>query len=211
MTGEFTGERRFLVEFLLSRGITDKRLLKAMATVKRHRFIPSEHLQGCDPYGDHPCPIGYGQTISQPFVTALMIEKLGLENGARVLEIGTGSGYQTEVLHEMGMDVFTIEIIPELFRHADKLLNSSIRRKLSNGYLGWPEMAPFSGIILSCAPASIPEVLKLQLTPNGRMVLPVGSVFQRLIVVNRSTDGFSVCPGIPVSFVPMTGERSGKT
>ncbi len=208
---DFYGDSRSLADFLESRGIADRNLLQAVARVRRHKYIPEEHFQGCDPYGDHPCPIGYGQTISQPYVTALMIEKMSLSRGDRVLEIGTGSGYQAEVLHEMGMEVFTIEIIPELFSHADRVLAPEIRRKLGDGYSGWREMAPFNGIIISCAPLAIPAELKSEIAPGGRMVLPVGGVFQRLIVVERKPDGFTLTNGIPVSFVPMTGdEEKGK-
>lgn len=193
------------------RGVVDAGVLRAMASVPRHRFVP-EALRS-RAYRDHPLPIGHDQTISQPFIVAKMSELLELEPGQRVLEVGTGSGYQAAVLAQMGVTVFTIEIVPPLAKQAQTVLSAlgyeSIRVKVGDGYKGWPEHAPFDGIIVTCAPSHIPEPLKMQLAEGGRMVIPVGSVWSRQrLVLLRKVDGRIKQESIfDVRFVPMVNEK----
>jgi len=159
-------------------GVSDAAVLDAMRRVPRHLFV-SEDLIG-QAYGDHPLPIGYGQTISQPYIVALMSEKLDLEPGDVVLEIGTGSGYQAAVLAEMGMKVYTIEIIPELAEQAAARLESlgyaDVEVRAADGYWGWPEHAPFDGIIVTAAPDHVPQPLVEQLKPGAKMIIPIGPI-----------------------------------
>lgn len=192
-----------MVDLLVARGIRDGNVLDAMETVKRHLYIPSNQLQLVDPYGDHPCSIGFGQTISQPYIVAYMVEKLCLIPGCKVLEIGSGSGYQAAVLFEMGMNVYTIESVNELYDHCTGVLNPSVHLRNGDGYEGWPEEAPFTGIILSCAPGSIPSNLVEQLAEGGRMILPVGSIFQQLVIISKLSGRVSMEMDLPVRFVPM--------
>ena len=191
---------------LRTRGIGSKRVLKAMRTVPRHLFVP-EHLRD-NAYADTPLPIGYGQTISQPYIVALMSEGLALEPGERVLEIGTGSGYQAAVLAEMGALVFSIEIDPQLGNRARTTLQQleyeTIRLKIGDGYRGWPEAAPFDAIIVTCAPEQIPEPLESQLAEGGRMVIPVGeSLHQRLMLLTKQKGEIREQKIVDVRFVPM--------
>jgi protein-L-isoaspartate(D-aspartate) O-methyltransferase len=195
--------------------MTDERVLEAMATVRRHVYIPVDFLGIVPPYGDHPCPIGHSQTISQPFIVAYMTSRMNILPGEKVLEIGTGSGYQAAILAEMGADVYTIEIIPELAEHAREVLESegydSVHVLSGDGYLGWPEHAPFDAIIVTCAPEEVPEALVSQLADDGRMILPVGEdPYSQSLVVCRIVDGaLTVEQDIPVMFVPMVhGESS---
>ncbi len=204
MTSDTSEERRRrMVELLVRRGITDELVLAAMGRVERHRFLPTGACGTGDPYGDHPMEIGFGQTISQPYIVAYMLQKLMLSRGDRVLDIGTGSGYQAAVLREMGMEVFSIESVPELHAHARRNLHPGIRLKIGDGYLGWPGEAPFQGIVIACAPPAVPRELVEQLAPGGRMVLPVGEFFQQLVVVEREPEGVTVRRDLPVRFVPM--------
>ncbi|MCC6197665.1 MAG: protein-L-isoaspartate(D-aspartate) O-methyltransferase [Burkholderiales bacterium] len=187
-------------------------VLRAMRTVPRHRFVPA-HLVA-DAYLDRPLPIGMGQTISQPFVVALMTELLGPRPDARVLEIGTGSGYQAAVLAGCVAKVYTIEIVAPLGQQARALLAelgyANVEVRIGDGYQGWPEAAPFDGIVVTAAPDHVPQPLVDQLAPNGRMVIPVGSVhgLQDLLVISKGADGRAVTKRtIPVRFVPLTRER----
>ncbi len=202
--------REMVEEQIKARGIKDPLVLRAMLKVPREEFVP-KHLRP-EAYGDHPLPIGEGQTISQPYIVAYMTEKLQPRPGDKILEIGTGSGYQTAILAEIGCEVFTVEIRPELSFRAQKILKKlgyrKVHFKIGDGYRGWPEEAPFDGIIVTAAPPSIPEELKKQLKIGGRMVLPAGSPFQYLYLVIRTSEkDWKVKRLIPVSFVPMVREN----
>ncbi|MGZ6231391.1 MAG: protein-L-isoaspartate(D-aspartate) O-methyltransferase [Syntrophales bacterium] len=195
-----------------ARGVKDPRVLSALLKVERHRFVPEEYLGSA--YSDQPLPIGEGQTISQPYIVALMTELLELKGDEKVLEIGTDSGYQAAVLAELAKEVYTIEIIEPLALAAkNRLLElgyQNIKVKAGDGYLGWPEAAPFDAIIITCAPDHIPEPLVQQLKEGGRMVLPVGAYAQELKkIVNRSGK-IETSDIIPVAFVPMTGDAVKK-
>lgn len=198
---------------LVSRDITDSGVLKAMSTVPRQLFVPLSVRSLC--YQDSALPIGYEQTISQPYVVALMTQLLSVKPGDKVLEVGTGSGYQAAVLAEMGAEVFTIEIIPELGVRAEKLLHElgydKVAVKIGDGYLGWPEKSPFDAIIVTCAPAAIPEPLKSQLKEGGRMVIPVGELnVQQLYLLTKKAGKITQKKIIDVRFVPMV-DKEGKT
>ncbi len=191
-----------------ARGVQDPRVLEAMGTVPRHEFVPEAWRD--EAYRDSPVPIGDGQTISQPYIVALMSELLEVGPGEKVLEIGTGSGYQAAVLAQMGAEVYTIEIRPGLCRRARETLErlgyERVHVRCGDGYGGWPEEAPFDGIIVTAAPERIPEPLLEQLDVGGHMVIPVGAFYQELKVITRTEDGFEERSVIPVRFVPMTGE-----
>lgn len=202
-------ERDHMVrEQLLTRGISDQAVIRAMRAVPRHEFVPAG--DAAEAYDDHPLPIGYGQTISQPYIVAYMTEALGLNGDERVLEIGTGSGYQAAVLAQVGVRVFTIEIVEELAARArqtfDRLGIPHITSRAGDGYQGWPEEAPFDAIILTAAPEHIPQPLLDQLAPGGRMILPLGKTLQKLIVLTNTPAGIQRKELLPVAFVPMTGE-----
>ncbi len=207
--GDAARRARMVETQLVPRGVRDPRVLDAMRKVPRHLFVePAERAHA---YEDHPLPIGGSQTISQPYIVALMTELLGLPARARVLEIGTGSGYQSAVLSQIAAEVYSIEILPDLAQAAStKLkdlgyLNVTVRE--GDGYRGWPEHAPYDGIIVTAAPEKIPEPLVGQLAVGGRMVIPVGGFFQELKVFTREKDGrVTEKDIIPVRFVPMTGE-----
>ena len=206
----FTASIGPMLRTLQRYGITDRAVLDAMASVPRHLFIPRDFLNTCDPYGDHPCPIGHGQTISQPFIVAYMAGLLGVAPGMRVLEVGTGSGYLTAVLLEMGVAVFGIEIIDSLAGHAARTLRSlgysGFRIVKGDGFDGWPGEESFDGVIVSCAPRSIPEPLVTKLVDPGRMVIPVGPPDDQRIVIVEKRGGLVVeTSDIPVRFVPMVG------
>ncbi len=210
-TADGDAERRLrMVETqIVARGVRDPRVLAAMRKVPRHLFVdPAQRAQA---YEDHPLPIPGNQTISQPYIVALMTELLELRPEERVLEIGTGSGYQSAVLGELAREVYTIEIVPELARSAAARLKELNYRNVTvregDGYRGWPEHAPFDAIIVTAAPERIPEPLVDQLAPGGVMVIPVGGFFQELKVFRKSADGRVTEKDIlPVRFVPMTGE-----
>jgi protein-L-isoaspartate(D-aspartate) O-methyltransferase len=192
-----------------ARGINDSKVLQAMGKVERHRFVPA-HLIG-QAYGDYPLPIGQGQTISQPYIVALMTELLELKGNEKVLEIGTGSGYQAAVLAEIVKEVYTIEIVEPLARSAKERLQElgykNIKVKAGDGYQGWAEAAPFEAILVTAAPDHIPEPLIKQLKEGGRMVLPVGSYpYQELKKIIKKSGRTEVSNLLPVLFVPMTGE-----
>jgi protein-L-isoaspartate(D-aspartate) O-methyltransferase len=195
------------------RGVSHPELLRAMAAVPRHHFVPKA-VQGLA-YDDRALPIGLGQTISQPYVVALMTTLLDLESGQRALEIGTGSGYQAAVLAEMGVQVYTIEIVPELGRQAEKILAdlgyAQVQVRIGDGFKGWPSEAPFDGIIVTCAPSRIPEPLKEQLAEGGRMVIPVGGdTIQQLVLLTRQHGRIEQQEIVDVRFVPMVDEK-GRT
>lgn len=193
---------------LLARGISDQAVIRAMREVPRHEFVPADDT--AEAYDDHPLPIGYGQTISQPYIVAYMTEALRLNDQERVLEIGTGSGYQAAVLARVGVRVFTIEIVEELAERArqtfDRLGIPHITSRAGDGYQGWPEEAPFDAIILTAAPEHIPQPLLDQLAPGGRMILPLGKTLQKLIILSNTPAGIQRQELLPVAFVPMTGE-----
>ncbi len=191
-----------------ARGVKDANVLAAMRAVPRHLFVPADLR--AQAYADHPLPIGEGQTISQPYIVGLMSELLGVGPGDKVLEIGTGSGYQAAVLAAMGCEVFTIEIRPALAQEAQTRLAEMgagrVHVRSGDGYQGWPEAAPFAGIIVTAAPDRIPEPLLEQLALGGSMVIPVGSFYQQLKVITHTEAGLKERDVIPVRFVPMTGE-----
>jgi protein-L-isoaspartate(D-aspartate) O-methyltransferase len=191
-----------------ARGVRNERVLAAMRTVPRHLFVPPEVRDQA--YADHPLPIGDGQTISQPYIVGLMSELLEVKPGDRVLEIGTGSGYQAAVLAAMGCEVYTIEIRTSLAEAAKERLHSMgiehVHVRSGDGYAGWPDAAPFAGIIVTAAPERIPEPLLDQLAVGGHMVIPVGAFYQQLKVITKTAQGLSERDVIPVRFVPMTGK-----
>jgi protein-L-isoaspartate(D-aspartate) O-methyltransferase len=208
----YSRERREMVaEQLASRGIRDEDVLRAMAEVPRHLFV-GENLRG-RAYGDHPLPIGHGQTISQPYIVAFMTEIVDPQPHHRVLEIGTGSGYQAAVLARLTAKVHTIEIVPELARTAAKRLQelgyANIETKQGDGYYGWPEAAPFDAIVVTAAAEFIPPPLIEQLREGGRMIIPVGSAFylQHLMLVEKKEGEVTTRRLMPVRFVPFRREN----
>jgi protein-L-isoaspartate(D-aspartate) O-methyltransferase len=202
-------------EQIALRNITDGEVLRAMRTVPRHKFVP-EHLTDMA-YCDTPLPIGMGQTISQPYIVAFMTELLGPVKGSKVLEIGTGSGYQAAVLAEMGAQVYTVEILEPLSLFARSVINGlgyqNVHFRTGDGYLGWEEHAPYDAIIVTAAPGEIPEPLLNQIRVGGKMVIPVGNDLQELVLITKRKDGFDEEKVAPVMFVPMMGEaeRHGKS
>ena len=199
---------RMVREQIAARRVKNAAVLAAMRKVPRHEFMPeSVRLLA---YDDRPVPIGLGQTISQPYIVALMTELAAVGRGSRVLEIGTGSGYQAAVLAELGADVYSIEILAPLRDRAGEILArlgyAQVKTRVGDGYLGWPEAAPFDAIIVTAAPPRVPEPLKQQLKVGGRLVLPVGRFDQELEVITRTAVSFSEKSVIPVRFVPMTGK-----
>lgn len=208
-TDQREAERHDMVRAQIeARGIKDPRVLAAMRAVPRHLFVPK--AQKASAYEDRPLPIGQRQTISQPYIVALMTELAEVKPGDKVLEVGTGSGYQAAVLAEMGTKVFSIEIVEALAKSAKSTLKKtgygSVRVRHGDGYAGWPEHAPFDAILVTAAPPKIPEPLKQQLKVGGHLVIPVGKYFQSLVRVTRTKSGFERESVIPVRFVPMTGK-----
>jgi len=207
---DFNFLRERMVETQIKkRGIKDKRVLEAMLKVERHKFVGESQKPFA--YEDRPLPIGYGQTISQPYIVALMTELLELKGKEKVLEIGTGSGYQAAILAELAKEAYTIEIIEELARQAEKRLSDlgykNIKVKVGDGYLGWPEFSPFDAIVVTCAPEEIPPALIEQLKEEGKMVIPVGDFFQELKLVTKKEGKVLVKSITPVSFVPMIRKK----
>jgi protein-L-isoaspartate(D-aspartate) O-methyltransferase len=205
----YTQRRWEMVETqIISRGIRDPKLIVAMLKIPRHKFVP-ENLRDIA-YGDNPLPIGIEQTISQPYIVALMTELLGLNSGEKVLEVGTGSGYQTAILAEMGCNVYTIEILEPISEKAQQVLKSlgyqNIHFKIGDGYRGWPQFASFDAIIATAAPDHMPQPLIEQLKANGKMVIPVGTQYQELLLIKKTDKGTDLKTITPVRFVPMTGE-----
>ena len=195
---------------IASRDIRDPRVLEAMREVPRHRFVPPDYRNSA--YVDRPLPIGLRQTISQPYIVAAMTELLRPESTDRVLEVGTGSGYQAAVISRLVAKVYTIEILPELAESAAKTLAelgyANVAVSSGDGYRGIPSEAPFDGILVTAAPDEIPQPLIDQLAIGGRMVIPVGDFYQQLTVVEKTDRGISKRSVFPVRFVPMTGEAT---
>lgn len=210
-TDKTAAQRKAMVESqLIARGISDKRVLEAMGKIPRHLFVDTS-MQG-SAYGDHPLPIGEGQTISQPYVVAWMTDALGLAPSDRVLEIGTGSGYQAAVLAEIAREVYTIEIREGLSESAAKLLDTlgyrNVQTKYADGYFGWEEHAPFDAIIITASANHIPPPLLKQLKDGGKLIIPLGSTlyYQTLTMVTKKGDDLTVEQMGGVAFVPMVGE-----
>lgn len=199
---------KMVVEQIESRGVHNKLVLDAMRKVPRHLFVPSAYIDMA--YDDGPLSIGEDQTISQPYIVALMTELLDLKGEEKVLEIGTGSGYQAAILAEIAKEVYTIEIIPSLAQSAEERLEKmgykNITVRCGDGYAGWEKHAPFDGIIVTAAPLQIPQPLIDQLAIGGRLVIPVGDYFQELVLVTKTKEGIEKQNVTPVRFVPMTGE-----
>ena len=208
---DWTARMTAMVEQLKGYGVRDPEVLRAMAAVRRHLYIPDEYRNLADPYGDHPCPIGHGQTISQPFIVAYMTEKMAPWKGEKFLEIGTGSGYQAAILAELGAEVYSVEIIPELAEHARRVMAAEgypqVNVLAGDGYKGWPEHAPFDAILITCAPEEVPPALLEQLKDGGRMILPLGAYAQRLVILRKKEGRVTVEDDLPVRFVPMLHGR----
>ncbi|MFP4489739.1 MAG: protein-L-isoaspartate(D-aspartate) O-methyltransferase [Bacteroidales bacterium] len=204
---DYAEQRERMVENqIVARGISDTRVIRAMKEVERHLFVPE--IVRSRAYSDNPLPIGEGQTISQPYIVALMTEYLELKPDMKVLEIGTGSGYQAAILAEIVSEVYTIEIVESLGTRAKKQLDNlgydNIQVRIGNGYEGWEEHAPYDAIIVTCAPDDIPEPLKEQLAEGGRMIIPVGGRNIQNLVLNRKKKGrIRQQSVLPVRFVPM--------
>ena len=198
---------RMVDKQIIGRGVKDPVVIKAMRKVPRHLFVPEE--ERTDAYSDYPLPIGEGQTISQPYIVAYMTEALELKPDDRVLEIGTGSGYQAAILAELVAEVYTIEIIPILGDRAQQILEgmgyTNVWVKVGDGYKGWPEKAPFDAVIVTCAPEEIPETLVEQLKEGGRMIIPVGEQnrVQKLVRAVKKGGSLKIIDTVPVLFVPM--------
>jgi protein-L-isoaspartate(D-aspartate) O-methyltransferase len=205
----FALERSRMVEQQLrARDITSPGVLDAMARVPRHLFMPESERAAA--YADTPLPIGFGQTISQPYIVAFMTEALEVDKSHTVLEIGSGSGYQAAILGELARDVYTIEIVPELAQRAgetlEKLGYRNVHVRAGNGYAGWPEHAPYDRIMVTAAPEEVPPALVEQLKMDGIMAIPVGVGEQILRIMRRTPSGMETIRTLPVRFVPMTGK-----
>jgi protein-L-isoaspartate(D-aspartate) O-methyltransferase len=204
---DFTAQRQQMVQQqLMPRGIKDERVLTAMAKVSREEFVPPDSRAAS--YEDGPLPIGFGQTISQPYIVAFMTQQLRPKPSDRVLEIGSGSGYQAAILAELVTDVYTIEIVEPLAKSAEATLQrlgyKNVHLKVGDGYKGWPEEAPFDAIIVTCAPEKVPQPLVDQLKEGGRMVIPVGERFaQQLYLLEKKNGQLKESVTLPVRFVPM--------
>ena len=198
---------RMVEEQIVARGVSDPRVLRAMRAVPRHEFVPMDAR--ADAYQDRPLPIGHGQTISQPYIVALMTDLAAVRPGDRVLEIGTGSGYQAAVLAEMGAQVYGIEIVEPLATRARETLRrlgyDRVQVRHGDGHRGWPEAAPFAAIVVTAAPPAVPPALVEQLAPGGRLVIPVGERDQELQLLVRTPSGLETRRIVPVRFVPMVG------
>jgi protein-L-isoaspartate(D-aspartate) O-methyltransferase len=207
---DFGSQRQRMVEQQLKpRGIKDERVLAAMAKVPREEFVPADERS--DAYEDGPLPIGYDQTISQPYIVAFMTEQLRLKPTDRLLEIGSGSGYQAAILAELAADVYTIEIVEPLAKTAEATLQhlsyKNVHLKVGDGYQGWAEEAPFDAIIVTCAPDKVPQPLVDQLKDGGRMIIPVGERFaQQLYLLENKNGQLKESATLPVRFVPMMRE-----
>lgn len=205
-------ERAEMVKYqIVRRGVRDPRVLAAMREVPRHAFVPDEHDRLA--YDDTPLPIGFEQTISQPFIVAYMTEALEVEPEHRVLEIGTGSGYQAAVLGEIARRVYTIEIVPELAARATRTLGElgyeNVAVREGDGYAGWPEHAPFDRIMVTAAPDHVPQPLVDQLAVGGRLVIPVGDRRQQMTILTKTPEGVVTRKTLDVRFVPLTRRPGG--
>jgi protein-L-isoaspartate(D-aspartate) O-methyltransferase len=202
---------RMVEEQIRRRGIHDSRVLDAMARVPRHLFIPSAERH--EAYGDHPVPIGFGQTISQPYIVGFMTEALRVEPAHRVLEIGAGSGYQTAVLAELRATVYAIEVIDDLAERARRLLEEldyrNVHVRAGDGYRGWPEHAPYDRVIAAAAAEDIPPAFIEQLVDQGILVIPLGVFNQELLVIRRVGERLETIGTMPVRFVPMIKKAQG--
>lgn len=213
-SSEFALQRQHMVEQqLITRGIKDARVLAAMTKVPREEFVSADSRAAS--YEDGPLPIGYDQTISQPYIVAFMTEQLRPQPADRVLEVGTGSGYQAAILAELVSDVYSIEIVEPLAKSAETTLErlgyKNVHLKIGDGYKGWPEAAPFDAIIVTCAPDKVPESLVQQLKDGGRMVIPVGDRFaQQLYLLEKKNGQLKQSATLPVRFVPMTSDMDKK-
>ena len=200
-----------VVQQIEARGVRDPRVLRAMREVPRHLFVAAGYE--AEAYRDSPLPIGHDQTISQPYIVALMTELIRPRSGMKVLEIGTGSGYQAAVLAEIVDTVYSIEIVPALGREAAERLRTlgygNAITRVGDGFDGWPDEAPFDAIVVTAAPERIPRPLLDQLAEGGRLVIPVGDRYQHLVRVTRTAEGFDREQVTPVRFVPMTGKAEG--
>jgi protein-L-isoaspartate(D-aspartate) O-methyltransferase len=207
---DFAAQRQLMVqEQLVPRGLKNARVLAAMSKVPREEFVPADSRAAS--YEDGPLPIGYDQTISQPYIVAFMTEKLQPKPDHRVLEVGTGSGYQAAVLAELVADVYTIEIVEPLAKNAEATLQrlgyKNVHVKVGDGYSGWPDHAPYDAIIVTCAPNHVPQQLTDQLKDGGRMIIPVGERFaQELYLLDKKDGRLRESAVLPVRFVPMAGE-----
>jgi protein-L-isoaspartate(D-aspartate) O-methyltransferase len=205
----FLSKRSMMVRTQIElRGVKHPRVLEAMRRVPRHFFVPPQHRE--EAYEDHPLPIGQGQTISQPYIVAAMTELLDPKPTDSVLEVGTGSGYQAAILSTLVKEVYTIEIIEELGKEAERTLKQqgfdNVHVVIGDGYRGLPEQAPFDGIVVTAAPEEVPAPLLMQLRVGGRLVIPVGDWNQELKLYTKTKDGYDVRSVFGVRFVPMTGE-----
>ena len=205
--------KRMVMQQIADRGVLDPILLAVMESVPRHLFVPVDDLAWA--YSDGPLPIGHGQTISQPYIVALMTELMKIEGTDHVLEVGTGSGYQAAVLGQMALEVHTVEVIPELAAQAEFILTdlgyTNIHVHIGDGSLGWLPAAPYDGILVAAAAPSAPQPLLQQLAEGGRLVIPVGSRgFQRLQVWTRTGQEFTCEENLAVAFVPLRGEHGWK-
>lgn len=202
---EKSNNQQMLNEQIIARGVKDRSVIEAMSKVPRREFVPEKSKQRA--YADSPLPIGYGQTISQPYIVAFMTEAAMLDKNSKVLEIGTGSGYQSAILAKLSKDVFTIEVIEPLGEQVKevfkKLKYNNIHVRIGNGYEGWPEESPFDAIIVTAAPKDIPTKLTKQLKLGGRMIIPVGEYSQKLLRITRTKEGLKTEKLMPVRFVPM--------
>jgi protein-L-isoaspartate(D-aspartate) O-methyltransferase len=214
LASDFAAQRQRMVQQqLITRGINDQRVLTVMAKVPREEFVASESRAAS--YEDGPLPIGYGQTISQPYIVAFMTEQLSPKPSDRVLEVGTGSGYQAAILAELVSEVYSIEIVEPLAKNAEATLQrlgyKNVHVKFGDGYKGWPEEGPFDAIIVTCAPDKVPQPLVDQLKDDGRMVIPVGDRFaQQLYLLEKKNGQLKQSATLPVRFVPMTSEGQKK-
>ena len=204
---EFADARRRMIEQLREYGIEDRDILSTMSHIHRHCFIPGQCPTPDCAYGDHAFHIGFKQTISQPFIVAYMTQLLGVTKGMKVLEIGTGSGFQTAILASLGAEVYSLEVVSELAKFASKQLKifgiNNAKIKLGDGYEGWKKYSPFDRILVACASAKVPQALVNQLAENGRMVIPIGDDRQNLYIVDNTKNGIKTAVDIAVKFVPM--------
>ena len=212
-TRDWDAERARMVESQLrARDIRDPRVLNAMREVPRHLFVPEAERD--DAYGDFPLPIGYSQTISQPYIVGFMTQALDVSPDHKVLEIGTGSGYQAAILGRLAREVYTMEIVEPLAERSRALLQElgfkNVHVRAGNGYLGWPAQAPFDRIMVTAAPAEVPPALVEQLEIGGRMAIPVGTISQQLRIMRRTEKGMETLETLPVRFVPMVKPKVPK-
>jgi protein-L-isoaspartate(D-aspartate) O-methyltransferase len=206
-----SARQKMVTEQIEGRGVSDKPVLDAMRRLPRHLFVPDQYVSAA--YEDHPLPIGYGQTISQPYIVALMSEAVGVEPGQKVLEIGAGSGYQAAVLAELGAEVYTLEIIPELAQQASDRLSTlgyeNVHVQNADGYYGWEEHAPYDAILVTAAPDHLPQPLAGQLKEGGRLIVPIGpqGAVQTLWLFEKQAGELQATNLGDVSFVPLTGQH----